>query len=166
MVNCDQGNRLKSQIFLWFNLTLGSGWLVLVSLLTIFIFGIDLTSGGRPSGQSSATSARALACHSGCRASNMRHQDDVRAVVSWPAKYMFLQLSTMKLSGSVYVSSLPALRRTACSRLCFKLPRPSSSPLPPSFTVLKMRLLISLFILHASWARLVGRHLCLMHLSF
>ncbi|BBG97254.1 cytochrome P450, family 714, subfamily A, polypeptide 1, partial [Prunus dulcis] len=45
--------------------------------------------------QISSTSARARACQYGCAASNIKLHDAAMAVVSWPAKNIVLQLSTM-----------------------------------------------------------------------
>lgn len=67
----------------------------------------------------SITSARTWSCHCGCDASSMRHQVAVTAVVSCPAKYIFLQLSTMKLSAvSEPTCPIPAFARIDCSKSC------------------------------------------------
>ncbi|CAL5401358.1 unnamed protein product [Camellia sinensis] len=63
--------------------------------------GQGISASGRLFPQISSTSERTRACHSGYAANNIKHHDADTAVVSWPAKYIFLQLSTMNLLGVI-----------------------------------------------------------------
>ena len=85
------------------------------SSCTVFNWEIESAS-GRPFLQTWATSAWIRDCHSGCRASSIKHQEAVMAVVSWPAKYMFLQLSTINCWGEALpsVASLTAPSNISC----------------------------------------------------
>jgi len=72
-------------------------WITIVMILS---WRRALTSSVAPPWQTSAASARACSCHSGCAASNIKHQIMVTSVVPCPAKYMPLQLPMMKSSAS------------------------------------------------------------------
>lgn len=154
--------------------------------LTSFIFCKAWASGTDPGPQTLTSSARARSCQSGCKASNIKHHVAVTAVVSWPAKYIVLQLSTMNLSISslsllllsLFLLSLwlcwwcwwPPLTlfRMASNRfLHFFLSSSSCScwcSLLFSFTTFKMREWISLLNFHTSLFLFVGS--CLHNIYF
>ncbi|KAJ8438506.1 hypothetical protein Cgig2_008993 [Carnegiea gigantea] len=72
--------------------------------VTTFIFLRSSAAGILPP-QTSSTSTRARACQSGYAANNIKLQAAVVAVVSCPAKYMFLQLSTINFSVSIFAGA-------------------------------------------------------------
>lgn len=117
---------------------------------TFFIFWRDWESTGWPA-QTSCTSSRTLSCHSGCSPRSIRHQAAVTAVLSYPAKYILLQLSTIKFSASASSTLLLlALRRIARSKFL-------SSPL--SFTISSISLCTCLWSSHACLFLFMGKNL-------
>jgi len=97
------------------------GLLRMKVFVTCFIFESISEFGILPL-QISSTSARAQSCQFLFEANNIRHQEATTAVVSKPAKYIFLQLSIMKRSLASCVRLLfLALSITICNRSFSKL---------------------------------------------
>lgn len=101
--------------------------------------------------QTSNTSSRTQSCHWGCEASNIKHHVAVTEVVSWPAKYKFLQLSTMKVSAeprSEFMIAEPSM--IDCNR---SFADDSEECSMRSLTIFEISALISWFNFHILWVR-------------
>ena len=111
---------------------------------TVFKCMTEFTS-STPFGQTWATSFLIRACHSGCKASSNKHQEAATEVVSCPAKYMFLQLSTMNRLDESFprLWSLMAASIIICNR-SFSDEHDSKHSCSRSFTTFQINDSISL----------------------
>lgn len=117
-----------------------------------------------PFPQTSSTSARARSCQSWYAANNIKHHDAVIAVVSCPAKNIFLQLSIMNLSREIEFDKRPsqffAPSSIVCKRSCS---RPSFWRCFTSFDILE---LIFFSNLHICLLPLFGKYLKQIMITF
>ena len=121
---------------------------------------LSIHASGASLPQTSNTSARKRSYHSWCAANSIKHHDAVIAVVSCPAKNIFLQLSIMNLSREIEFDKRPSLLSQFFAPSIIICKRSYSyASCRPCFMIFNIFEFTSFSNLHISLFFLIGKYL-------